>query len=391
MGKNPFIPILTRPELDQYALSALNTLIKEVEAGFTNLEIHNVTGAIQNYLDGVVSNWWIRRSRRRFWDKNDLEHESAYQTLYEIIDILIRLLAPITPFITDYLYEKLIYQSDKSNPPSIHLNDYPMPNENLINPSLEKDMITIRNAIAAGRVARIKVNIKNRQPLLSTTLVIPDPYMRNNLNRFSDLLKEELNVKDVFLVEKAGELQSFQILPNLSTIGPKFRKKSKKVIQAIESLSESKVSDLINKIHETPDYSFELDGFQLSSEDVNIKVKIVQGFEAEEFTGGLIFLNLDLSDFSLVNEGIARDIIRRIQSMRKDLELNYDSSILTQVITSNEKLLVAVTEYKELIENETLTINLNISNEGNTSTFHKWDISAATGEKFEFFLKIQSR
>ena len=248
--KTRSISIDKRPELDQYAISSLNTLISTVIKSFDDLEAHKATNAIQEYLDKVVSNWWIRRSRRRFWDKDDLEHESAYQTLFEILEKIMLLLAPITPFLSEYLYSQLILKSNPKAAKSIHLLSYPEIDESKINLDLEQNMNTILDAVVAGRSARKNVNIKNRQPLLNATLVIPNEKLRLELTKYSTILEDELNVKKIELVDSAGDLQAFQIIPNFASLGPKFRKESNSVINEITNLYEKNKANCIKSLRE---------------------------------------------------------------------------------------------------------------------------------------------
>ena len=388
--KSKVIPFDRRPELDQYAISSLNTLITTVIKSFDDLEAHKATGAIQEYLDKVVSNWWIRRSRRRFWDKTDLEHESAYQTLYEILEQIILLLSPITPFLSEYFYLQMIAKNNPKAAKSIHLISYPVSDGSKINLTLEENMNTILDAVVAGRAARKNVNIKNRQPLLSATLVIPEEKLRTELQKYSTILEDELNVKKIELVDSAGDLQSFQILPNFATLGPKFRKESNAVITAINSIDDKTKLSIIKKLRSSSESQFSIGSYKLISEDLKLKVVTHEGFQAEEFKEGLVLLNVDLTDNSLVKEGLAKDIIRRIQSMRKDLGLEYDYEINLLVHSDNQMAKQSIHDFKELITSETLSKDLIISDKKlNTNLSKEWDVATATGEKVLLTIQIE--
>ena len=371
--KSKVIPLDKRPELDQYAISSLNSLIKTVIDSFEDFEAHKATNAIQEYLDKVLSNWWIRRSRRRFWDKTDAEHESAYQTLYEIIEQVILLLAPITPFLAEHFYSQMIVKSNPKALKSIHLLSYPTSDETKINSELEQDMNTILDAVSAGRNARKKVNIKNRQPLLTATLVIPDEKLRKNLTKYTSILEDELNVKKIELVDSAGDLQSFQVLPNFATLGPKFRKESSAVLKVINEIDDKTKTKVIKQLRGTTNSKITIGKYELAPDDLKLKVVIHEGFEAEEFKDGLVLLNIDMSDPSLVKEGLIKDIIRRIQSMRKDAGLEYDSEINLKV-HSKESL------SKEVIfSKKPLTANI----------AKDWEIVTSNGDKVSFTLEIE--
>ena len=354
------------------------------------MEAHKATNAIQDYLDKVVSNWWIRRSRRRFWDKEDAEHETAYQTLYEIIEKIILLLAPITPFLSEYFYSQIIAKSSPKAAKSIHLLSYPESDETLINENLEQDMNTILDAVVAGRSARKNLNIKNRQPLLDATLVIPNEKLRLDLQKYSSILEDELNVKKVELVSSAGDLQTFQLLPNFATIGPKFRKNSGTVIETINSLDEKSKTKIIKNLRSNPDSIIKVGTYELSTEDLKIKVVTREGFQAEEFKEGLVLLNMDFTE-SLIKEGVAKDIIRRIQSMRKDLALEYDAEVSLTVYSSNDIANQSLQEFKDLITSETLSKDLTISKKPLKSKSAKdWEISTAKGEKLSLIIEIKT-
>ena len=387
--KEKIIPITQRPELDQYAVSSLHSLIKNVKEAFENFEVHKATTNIQNYLDNVVSNWWIRRSRRRFWDREDSEHESAYQTLFEIIETVILLLAPITPFLSEFFYEEIVLKSKKTNPKSIHLLPFPSIDDSMINSTLEKDMNAILEAVVAGRAARKNINIKNRQPLASASLVIPDEKLRTELEKYATILEEELNVKKIILLDSAGDLQSYQIVPNFATIGPKFRKESNLVIKAIDTIKDAKKAEIIDILKNSKDKSIKIDSYDLTSEDLKLKVITQEGFQTEEFSVGLILLNVDLSDPELIQEGIAKDVIRRIQSMRKDFGLEYDSEIKLGFQTTNELLIASIEKFKNLINSETLSKELSFINTvDDNQNAKEWDILAVTGEKINFTIKF---
>jgi isoleucyl-tRNA synthetase len=383
------VPITSRPELDQYALSSIHSLINTVIDSFEKLEAHKATNSIQAYLDNVVSNWWIRRSRRRFWDKTDPEHESAYQTLYEIIEITILLLAPITPFLSEHFYNQMILKSNPKSPKSIHLLPFPSSDETKINLKLEQNMNTIFGAVVAGRAARKNVNIKNRQPLRSATIVIPDKMLRADLKNYVAILEDELNVKKVEIVDSAGNLQSFQLSPNFATLGPKFRKESNSVLSEVTNLDDKSKLSIIKQIRDKPNLPITVGKFELASDDFKIKIVTHEGFQAEEFKEGLVLLNIDFTDSSLVKEGLAKDIIRRIQSMRKDLSLEYDSEILIKLYSENEIVKGSLLEFKELISSETLSKDLMISKEPlSTIKAKEWEIVTALGEKIALSIQI---
>ncbi|OLS21946.1 MAG: Isoleucine--tRNA ligase [Candidatus Heimdallarchaeota archaeon LC_3] len=382
------VPVNKRSELDKYVLSALQSTIAKFTESMDNLEIHKATGSVKIFIDDILSNWWIRRSRRRFWDKHDVTHEEAYQTLFEILESVNKLLAPIIPFLTEYFYQEFIRVSRKDSPISIHLCKFPILNSKLVFKKLEESMNIVRGAIQAGRAARAKVNIKNRQPLSQARLIIPNKELNVELENYLDILKEELNVKEIVIVDDAGDLQEYKILPNFTVIGPKFRKKSKKVTKLIEKLNTDKTKSIIKSIEENNSYRIILEEFDLSKEDIRIKITTKEGFEAEEFKNGLLVLNVDLTDEDLQFEGIARDFIRRIQTMRRDQNLPYDDKIILTISTQSSKLKSVLKKFNQLVCNETLSEKIKFlakSSKNPTS----WNF-LAFGENIEFKASIKS-
>jgi isoleucyl-tRNA synthetase len=380
------VPVKERNELDKYILSALQSTIETYIISMDNLEIHKATESVKIFIDDILSNWWIRRSRRRFWDKEDPTHEQAYQTLFEILDTVLKLLAPIIPFLTEHFYQEFIRDTSPKSPVSIHLCKFPTPNQKLEFRNLEEAMNIVKETIQAGRAARAKVNIKNRQPLSQARIIIPKKERSLELSNYISILNEELNVKETLIVEDAGDLQEYKILPNFAIIGPKFRKDSKKVIELINNLDSKEINAIIKNFEDNKDYVLKLDNFQLSEEDIRIKIITKAGFEAEEFENGLLVLNVDLTDEDLRNEGIARDFIRRIQTMRRDENLPYDEKINLNITTSSSILKSALKQFNKLVCNETLSESLKFATKASRKATD-WDF-LAFDEKITFRVQI---
>jgi isoleucyl-tRNA synthetase len=247
-------------------------------------------------------------------------------------------------------------------------------------------MNIVREAIQAGRAARAKVNIKNRQPLSQARIIIPKKEISSELGNYINILNEELNVKETLIVDDAGDLQEYKILPNFATVGPKFRKDSKKVIELINNLDSKGINTIVKNFENNKDYVLKLDNFQLSEEDIRIKIITKVGFEAEEFENGLLVLNVDLTDENLRNEGIARDFIRRIQTMRRDENLPYDEKINLKITTSSPTLKSALKQFNELVCNETLSESLKFATELSDKGTD-WDFPAFN-EKITFKVQI---
>jgi len=382
---NDVLPVEQRPELDKYAISALQSVIADSAQHMDNLEVHKKANSIRYYVNELISNWWIRLSRRRFWDKQDPTHEAAYQTLFEVLEIITKLLAPIIPFTSEYLYQEIILPAFSDYPVSVHLHDYPKPNTDYDYKELETSMTVARQIVSAGRLVRTQTNIKNRQPLSEADVIIPNLELLNQIRSQETLLKEELNVKKINFLQSAGELQHYNLLPNFKNLGRKFRKESKNVAQLIKALDEQQAQVFAEAVIKKSE-KIKLGEYELTSDDIQLKLATKAGYEAAEFENGLVFLNIDLSDVSLKYEGIARDVIRRIQTSRSEMQLPYDATITTNISSTSKTLLQATKEFRSLIKQETLTNTLEInSNTLEKST--KWDFTAF-GEKIEFELLI---
>ncbi|HKZ40655.1 MAG TPA: isoleucine--tRNA ligase [Candidatus Hodarchaeales archaeon] len=379
-------PLGERSDLDRYLFSALQTTIRVYEEGMENLEIHRAMDASKTFLDDILSNWWIRRSRRRFWDRNDAQHEIAYQSMFECLEVYIRLLAPVTPFFSEHLYQEIIRPTNPYLPLSVHLCQFPQPRLEYTFPELEQTMNTARLVVQAGRTGRAAVNVKNRQPLKEAIVIVPERKLRNALTVYESLLAEELNVKAITIKESSEDLQTFRIVPDLVSIGKKFRKDAKTVVSLLEALSESQVKDIVELVRKENLFNYPLGLFEITNDDVRVKVSTREGLHAIEFSDGLLVLNLDLSDQALRNEGIVKDVIRRIQTMRREMKLAYDQKMRIVIHSTSQRLLDATRQYKSLICSETLATSLRISAK-DLANGKEWEFQAF-GEKLAFNIEI---
>ncbi len=333
-------------ELDRWLLSRLNSLIKEVRAGFDEYEIHRSGRAIMEFIDDL-SNWYLRRSRRRFWEGNLEEKKGAYQALYTTLVTLSRLMGPMTPFIAEEMYQNLVRSVDPEAPESVFMTSYPEYDESLVDEELENDMRLVIKAVEAGRSARQSANIKLRMPLSEAIISGPEGDLKR-LERFSDVIKEELNVKEVRFTSGEGMMES-SVSPNYGVIGPKFRAKMKDVVKIIERLSAEDIERL------RKGEVLEFGDIQISQEDVLIVDKVKEGYSGAhaEGTSISVLINTEITP-ELRYEGLAREIIRRIQNMRKHMDLEYDAHIRTYY-SGDEELEKAIEKHKDYIMKETLS------------------------------------
>jgi len=346
-------------ELDSWLLSRLNTTIGEVRKNLDSFDIHKATKAIEVFID-ELSNWYLRRSRRRFWKEEVNEDKiSAYTSLYIALKELSKLMAPFTPFFAEYIYGSLWGEKE-----SVHLEDYPKMQEELVNKELEEEMnIAIRIA-EAGRRARQLANIKLRQPLASMTIVSDEKY-HSTIEKFLDVLKEEVNVKEINIKSSAGSMVSVEIKPNYRVLGPKLKGDMKKVLNELEKVPAEEIAKKIKQ-------GIEIAGHVLTEEDINIVEKPAQGILAVEVEGlpMAVYLDTNITD-ELRLEGLAREIVRRIQAMRKEMDLQYAQKIRTFYM-GDEELKKAIKEFRDYIMRETQSIELK---EGEEKGYAKeWNI-----------------
>ena len=351
-------------EIDRWLISKKNTLINEVRDGLDELEVHRSTRAIEKFIDDL-SNWYLRRSRRRFWEGTGEEKESAYNTLYETLKTLTQVMAPFTPFLSERIYQSL-FKETEDGPVSVHMLDYPEADEEYIKERLEQHMDSVIKIAELGRNARQQENIKLRQPLNQAVVVSENDSFEEACEMFKDILMDELNVKELVFAGDESGLTETRIEPNYSSLGPKFKGDADKVAELIESADANPLKkDLLDE------GEAELDGFDITEEDVEILEDIKSGYTASEGKEVKVFMDVDI-DKNLKIEGLARDVVRRIQTMRKDLELGYTQKIHTRY-KGDHDLHEAVEEMKSYIMNETLSETLD---EGSGEGLEKdWSIN----------------
>ncbi len=350
-------------ELDSWLLSRLNTTIVEVRKNLDSLDIHKATKAIEVFID-ELSNWYLRRSRRRFWKEEVGEDKiSAYTSLYLALKELAKLLAPFTPFFAEYMYGNL--WGDKE---SVHLEEYPKPRKEFINKKLEEEMNVAIRIAEAGRRARQLANIKLRQPLASMTIVADEKF-HPIIEKFVDVLREEVNVKEIKIESSAGSMVSIEIKPNYRVLGPKLKGDMKKVLKELEKLPAEEIAEKIKN-------GVEIAGYILTEEDINIVEKPSQGILSVEVEGlpMVVYLDTNITE-ELRLEGLAREIVRRIQAMRKDMDLQYAQKIKT-FYEGDENLKRAIEKFRDYIMRETQSIELE---EGEKKGYQKeWSIDGMT-------------
>lgn len=332
--------------MDKWIISKLNTLVKEVDDRLEHYDITSAAQKIEDFTD-ELSNWYVRRNRERYWaqELND-EKIGAYVTLYKVLTTLIKVAAPFTPFITDEIYQNLVANLDKKAPESVHLCLWPEVNEKEIDPELEKEMGLAYKIVKLGRSARNSANIKNRQPLSKMLISI------NTLPKYyEDIVKEELNVKEIELGAEMGEYVNFEIKPNLPVLGKQYGKLIPKIK---EEIAKKNQMDLANKVKNGKEEYIEIDGTQIGLNAENLLITM-QGKEGFAFSGeGEIGVVLDTHiTQKLKEEGYVREVLSKVQNMRKERDFEVLDNIVLYV-AGNEILENVIKQNEELIKHETL-------------------------------------
>ena len=359
--------VQNRPEIDRWILSELNLLIKEVKAFYEDYEPTRVARSISNFVNDNLSNWYVRLCRRRFW-KGDYSDDkiSAYQTLYTCLETVAKLSAPIAPFFMDQLYQDLNKVTGKDSVESVHLTDFPVADESLIDQDLVEKTHLAQNITSMVFSLRKKENVKVRQPLQKVLIPVLDKKTEEQILAVAELIKQEVNVKELQLInaEEASHLIVKQIKPNFKTLGSRLGKDMKVVGNEINNLSAEQISSL------EKEGSIEIQGYEITTADVEISTKDIPGWTVTSDGKTTVALDLKMTD-ELKSEGIAREFINRIQNLRKekDFELTDRISI---VLEENTPFLEQIKQNEEYISSEVLSNKIEIVS--SLSNFNEIDI-----------------
>lgn len=341
------VPMNERPELDKWIMSKFNSLLKLVEEELEVFDLTRAVRAIQNFVNEDLSNWYIRRSRRRFWETELTEDKKAvYNTTYEILVGISKMIAPFAPYTAEELYQNLTGEE------SVHLSDYPVVDDSLIDTRIEDRMDLVRDLVGLGRASREAARIKVRQPI-SKALI--DGKHEELISDLVPLIKEELNVKEVDFTKDLKEYMDFILKPNFKVAGPKLGSKIKAFGGALSKLDASEVAP---KLQNGESVTIDLDGEELEiNEDlVMINTEAKEGFNVTIENNLFVILDTTLND-ALLKEGYAREFISKIQQMRKNNEYEMMDNI--EITYSGDKdITEAITEYKDYIKEETLALKL---------------------------------
>ncbi|WP_222982142.1 isoleucine--tRNA ligase [Flagellimonas meishanensis] len=350
------VPLVDRPEIDQWILSELHTLIKNVDEAYTDYEATKAARMISDFVQENLSNWYVRLSRRRFW-KGDYQQDkiSAYQTLYTCLVTVAKLSAPIAPFYMERLYKDLDSNTQKEGFESVHLAKFPTFDGAMVNKKLERKMQLAQKISSLVLSIRQKEKIKVRQPLQKIMIPILDEGQREDIEAVSSLIKSEVNVKEIQLLDDASGVLVKQIKPNFKVLGPKHGKDMKAIASAVALLGQ----DDIQKIETEGELMLQLENKSITLEltDVEVSSQDIEGWLVA--SSGPLTVALDVTiDDALRKEGIARELVNRIQNIRKESGFEVtdkiDIKILKDGLVEN-----AVSSNEEYIKTETLTAELN--------------------------------
>ena len=339
-----------REEIDKWLLSKYNNLVKYVTASFEEYDLNKVVKAIASFVSEDLSNWYIRRNRKRFWGSElDNSKKSVYITTYEVLVGLCKLIAPITPFISEEIYR------DLTGEVSVHLADYPKCNEELIDDKLEEKMDLVRELISIGRNIRESKKIKVREPLARVYL---DGKKESLITDLTPLIKEELNVKEVVFINDLSEYLNFQVKPNFKEVGKIFGSKIKDFQVALANITSAEVAALEN--NEEVSITLDNELVTVTKNMVDIRVEAKDDMAVEVLNNNFVILDIK-RDTILINEGIAREFVSKIQNLRKEKDYEITDRI-NIYYDGSENFIDIVKQFKDYIMKETLAIEITIKN-----------------------------
>ena len=342
-----FVPYDERPVIDTWILSKYNRLVKEVRGEMEIFDLTRAVRKIQTFVNEDLSNWYIRRNRRRFWGSELTEDKKAvYNTTWEVLEGVVRLCAPFAPYVTEELYQKL------TNAESVHLADYPLTNEALIKDDIEEPMDLVRELVSLGRGAREDAQIKVRQPL---SKIIADGKYRKLIGELTVLIEEELNIKSVVFEDDLGAFMNYVLKPDFKVAGPILGKNVKLLGKALATVNPEEV---VAKLEAGDSFVVQLDGesIEIKKDFIDIRISSKTGFNVQMFNNKFVILDTSLSQ-ALLDEGYAREFISRIQQLRKSSGFEVMDRI-DITWAGDDEIQSALKKYTEFIKTETLADHL---------------------------------
>ncbi len=366
------VPVAERQDIDRWLLSNLQLLVRHAHDSFDSYLMYGFVEQAERFIDGL-SNWYVRRNRRRFWrskDENDRDKLAAYQTLYTSLVTLCKLIAPICPFVTERIYQNLVRgkgvspvsdhgqdgRATADAPESIHLCAYPQADESLIDEALSKQMNAVTEVVSAALGVRQAKGLRVRQPLSEIVVASADSAIRAGVGRFQGQVLEELNVKSLTVRENLDDVLEYKVRPDMAKLGPRLGKAAGKVAAALAGMAPA---DVVSGVKQPEGLAVDIDGEEVHvmSEDVVVERVWPDKFAGAEEHAFAVALKTELTD-ELIAEGMARDVVRHVQQLRKDADLEMSDRIRLRFDTVDETLAAAVESWAEYIQAETLALSL---------------------------------
>ena len=368
--KEADVPMAERPEIDRWILSVLNTLVKEVDTCYSEYEPTKAGRLISDFVNDNLSNWYVRLNRKRFWGGEFTQDKlSAYQTLYTCLETVAKLMSPIAPFYADKLYMDLVTATGRDNVVSVHLAKFPEYKEEMIDKELEVRMQMAQDVTSMVLALRRKVNIKVRQPLQCIMIPVVDEEQRAHIEAVKALIMSEVNVKDIKFVDGAAGVLVKKVKCDFKKMGPKFGKQMKAVAAAVAEMSQEAIAEL----EKNGSYTLQLDGTDVLVEatDVEIFSEDIPGWLVANEGKLTVALDVTVTE-ELRREGVARELVNRIQNIRKASGLEITDKIKI-TLSKNQQTDDAVNEYKDYICNQVLGTSLTLTDEVENGTELNFD------------------
>ena len=356
-------PLSERGELDRWLLGELNQTIEIVVQRLDDYNNYAAARSLNEFVD-ALSNWYVRRSRDRFWsaDRSGQQKLDAYWTLYECLLTISKLIAPLTPFLAETIWHNLTDVFDGRAIESVHLCDYPEPNPVRSDQLLSEQMTVLREIASLGRSARMEASLKVRQPLAKVEVILAETEHQQWLQEHDELLREELNVKEVAYTQQADQYITYQIVPNFKRLGPRVGKLMPAVKQALQAADGGAMLAELNQ-HSRVTLQLTEESIDLDQEDIEVRLQAKEGWAAAQGQNCVVVLSTELSE-ELVREGYARDLVRLIQERRKELDCQFTDRIAVSLGGISGELAAAVTDFSEYIQRETLANSLTTAESG---------------------------
>ena len=352
---NRNVAVEDRPEIDRWMLALTHGTVKTVTESLDRYDAYSAGQAVEKLID-QLSNWYVRRNRRRFWKSDDGDDkQAAYLTLYECLDVIQKIIAPFMPFLAEEIYQNLSNCTDDSKE-SVHLTDWPQVRNDYLNEDLVFEMDVVQTVVGLGRSAREESRVRVRQPLSRMLVSTTDFASRKAISRHLSQIHEELNIKNVAFIDSGAELVSYTIKPNFSRLGKRYGK----LMPAIKAaLSEVDGNEIARLIENGGSFELQIEGQSVNfeAEDIQVETAAAAGFASSSAEGFLVALDTSLNE-SLITEGIARELIRTVQDARKSAELEISDRI-DLVISGSDLVESALAQYQKYIMTETLAVSLN--------------------------------